>query len=192
MASAGSALKGSRLPNRSTFVALLRGINVGGHNKVPMKELKALCLELGLEDPRTVLASGNLIFESKSKSTATLAQKLEEGVKQEFGVSCRIFVLTAAEFSSVLQAARKSLPFRSSLDDGNKQVVIFLSRSAAPKAQQEFLEKHQGPELVEFGEHAVYIYYVQGQGRSKLDLSKTVELGTVRNRNTLGKIEELL
>lgn len=173
----------------STYVALLRGINVGGHNKVPMKELRELCLELGLENPRTVLASGNLIFDSELKSTARLAKRLEEAVLEKFGVKNPIFVLTATEFRQVLAAD----PIDPQGRDGNKLMVLFLPQSSTAKAQKDFLDKHTGPELVEFGERAVYLYYSEGLGRSKLNLANTVPApGTMRNRNTLKKLEELL
>ncbi len=172
----------------TTYVALLRGINVGGHNKVPMKELKALCLELGFENPRTVLASGNLVFECALKSPGAVAKKLQEGVEKSFSVKNPIFVLSAREFAEVLKAD----PIEPQGKDGNKLMVMFLPKAATAAARKRFLDRHKGPELVEFGERAVYIYYSQGQGRSKLDLSRTVEPGTTRNRNTLKKIEDLL
>jgi uncharacterized protein (DUF1697 family) len=135
-----------------------------------------------------VVASGNLVFESRLKSAASVRQKLEEAVQQRFSVKNPIFVLTATEFREVLAAD----PISSAGKEGNKLMVMFLPKAATGEAQKAFLEKHRGPEIVEFGERAVYIYYSEGQGRSKLDLSKTVEPGTVRNRNTLKKLEALL
>lgn len=172
----------------TTYVALLRGINVGGHNKVPMKELRDLCLELGFKNPRTVVASGNLVFESALKSAPTVRKKLEEGVKAAFSVSNPIFVLSAQEFQDVLEAD----PFDPVGKDGNKLMVMFVPKAATAAAQKAFAAAHQGPELVEFGSRAVYIYYSEGAGRSKLDLSKIVEPGTTRNRNTLAKIQRLI
>lgn len=172
----------------TAFVALLRGINVGGHNKVPMKELRHLCQQLGFENPRTVGASGNLVFETQGKDGAEVRQKLEQMVSSSFSVNTPIFVLTAEEFREILGAD----PIEPQGKDGDKLMVMFLPKAATTEARKAFYEAHQGPELVEFGGKAVYLYYPEGAGRSKLDLSKTVEPGTTRNRNTLGKILDLL
>ena len=80
-------------------VALLRGINVGGNRKLPMAELKALAAELGLNDPRTYVASGNLVFES-GLSGETLEKKLEAAIEKEFGFSVDVIGQTISNFSS--------------------------------------------------------------------------------------------
>jgi uncharacterized protein (DUF1697 family) len=174
----------------TTYVALLRAINLGGRNKVPMKELKALCSEIGLENPRTVLASGNLVFEATKTSAAKLRAALQEGVEERFGVSAEIIVLSAAEFRKVLADD----PLQEKGRKIDWLTVMFVSEPPSKASQKAFLEAHTGPEEVAFGEHAVYIYYSEGIGRSRLDLGKMKPplKGTVRNRNTLGKLLALL
>ncbi len=172
----------------TTFVAFLRGINIGGKNKVAMKELRELCVKLGFKNPRTVLASGNLVFESTEKSSTRLSEELQEGIRRTFGLSCAIVVLSVDDFRAILESDPIPAPGKKS----DWLTVMFFSQMPSPALLRKVLDGHEGPEIVEFGEKAAYIYYTDGIGRSKLNLGKAVhQAGTVRNRNTLKKVAEL-
>lgn len=154
-----------------------------------MAELRDLCGEIGLHNPRTLLASGNLLFDSPSSDPAGLSQQLEEAVAGRFGLKKRIFVLSPEEFRAILQAD----PIDPAGKDGAKWAVMFLDEAPSAADVKAFQERHTGPEEVHFQERAVYLYYPNGQGRSKLDLGRCVgSETTVRNQNTLQKILALL
>ncbi len=78
-----------------TFIALLRGINVSGHNKIPMPELRSLCAELGWERVQSYIQSGNLVFQAQSTPTK-LETQLEQAIERRFGLSIPIIVRAAA------------------------------------------------------------------------------------------------
>ena len=171
------------------YVALLRGINVGGHGKVPMKELRVLCEGLGWENPRTLLASGNLVFDCHQECQESLSSQLREAVKEQFEVDTPIVLLEEQEFLKILDDD----PIEAEGKRSDWLTVMFFTQMPSAATIAQALERHQGPEIVKFGSRAAYIYFSEGLGRSKLNLGKAVhEAATVRNRNTLKKVAELL
>jgi len=87
-----------------TFIALFRGINVGGNNIIKMAELKALFGELGFVDPQTYVQSGNVVFRAPEAGNDTLATTIEEAVKARFGLAPHVIVRGAAEWSEIIAA----------------------------------------------------------------------------------------
>lgn len=165
----------------SVFIALLRAVNVGGTGKLPMGELVRIARKLGLQEPQTYIASGNLVFEWAGSANAVkskLARTLAEYVGKEVGV----FVRTAAELAGVLQA--NPFPDR----PPNRTMVIFLD--TAPPADA--LEGVVGPagEEVRVGRREFYVHYPEGMGRSRLTIPGAKQ-GTARNINTVAKLVEL-
>jgi uncharacterized protein (DUF1697 family) len=169
-----------------TYVALLRGVNVGGRTMVSMAGLRSLLEELGYEDARTYIQSGNALFRAAG-SAAAIAKVIEQGVEQELGVGTTVLLRTSAELTKV---ARKH-PFGSAA----KVHVVFLS--AKPTAARvKALDPPYGPgeELLVAGRE-VYLNLPQGVGRTKLSLpwlerALGVE-GTKRSWNTVVKLAEL-
>lgn len=88
------------------YVALLRGINVGGSNKVDMKQLKAVFEEAGLSDVRTYINSGNVVFSSKSRGRARLSETLEKAIAKHFGFAVRVLVLDLKGMRAVVKAIK--------------------------------------------------------------------------------------
>src|SRR5262245_51232018 len=86
----------------STFIGLLRGINVGGHNKVPMSELRSLCAELGWKNIQTYIQSGNLVFMA-SGAPAALETKLERAIEQRFGFKVSVLVRAAKDWPAYVK-----------------------------------------------------------------------------------------
>lgn len=162
-------------------IALLRGINVGGSGLLAMKDLVALCSKCGFANARTYIQSGNVVFESALKEEA-VRQALEKALAAKMGKPVDVTVRTAAEMRAVLEAN----PFAEK--EPNKTVVVFLTG----KAPAEALRGVTGPagEQVRAGKREVYVYYPEGQGRSKLKLSLN-EAGTARNMNTVAKLVAL-
>jgi uncharacterized protein (DUF1697 family) len=163
------------------FIALLRAVNVGGTGKLPMTELKAMCVELGFEDVTTYIASGNVVFKSKLTEPRVRA-KLAERLRTFAGKDVGVLVRTPAEMKAVLAgnpypAAPKNLTYAIFLDD------------APPK---DALEKAVGrvDEQIALGVREIYATYPSGSGRSKLRIP-AAKAGTARNMNTVAKLAEI-
>jgi uncharacterized protein (DUF1697 family) len=162
----------------TVYIALLRGINVGGSGLLAMKDLVALCGKCGFAKARTYIQSGNVVFESDLKEEG-VRQALEKALAAKMGKPVDVMVRRAAEMRAVLEAN----PFPDT--EPNKKMVVFLTG----KAPVEALRGVTGPagEQVRAGKREVYVYYPEGQGRSKLKLPLKVA-GTARNINTVAKL----
>src|SRR3954468_14393721 len=105
------------------YVALLRGINVGGNKKVPMARLRELLQGLGYTEVATLLQSGNAVFTSKEKSPAKVVKQLEAAIAEEFGFEVSVVVRTRDEVA----AAIKANPLPGAEDNPSQFLVTFLS-----------------------------------------------------------------
>jgi len=164
----------------TSYVALLRAVNVGGR-QLAMADLKAIAEDLGLESPRTYIASGNLLFAS-SKSESAVRKQLEQALAEEMPSDVPVHVRTASEMA----AAVKANPFAD--EPGNRVVAIFLD--GAPPADALEKATNIADELMALGKREIYVHYPSGQGRSKLKIPAAAK-GTARNMNTVAKLAEL-
>ena len=162
-------------------IALLRAVNVGGTGKLPMAELKAMADELGLENTRTYIASGNLLFDTKLKES-TVKAKLEKRLEDYAGKPVGVMVRTGTEMEKVVE----DNPFGG--EPGNRVVAIFLDDAPPESALTE--PKNKNDEKSALGRREIYIHYPGGQGTSKL-IVPAAKAGTARNMNTVGKLAEL-
>jgi uncharacterized protein (DUF1697 family) len=162
----------------SIYIALLRGINVGGSGLLPMKDLAALCEELGFTSVRTYIQSGNVIFESNAKEEPVRAQ-IEKALEARMGKKIDVMVRTPDE----LRAALEGNPFPDK--EPAKVAVAFLLEPPLKNLLKDVVAP--GGEEVHLGRRALYIYYPDGMGRSKLKLPRMGPM-TVRNINTVGKL----
>jgi uncharacterized protein (DUF1697 family) len=165
------------------FVALLRAVNVGGTGKLPMKQLTMLCGGCGFDNVRTYIQSGNVVFESRRTEKA-VHDALAKALTERMGKPADLVVRTAAEMRAVLKAN----PFPDK--EGAKVAVAFLAAAMPRRALDDVVAP--GGEDVRPGKRAVYIYYSNGMGRSKLKLPKDLGVVTVRNINTVGKLVEMM
>ena len=174
----------------TVFVALLRGINVGGNKSIRMAELKALLEGLGLENVKTLLNSGNVVF-TASKGSGALTKELEDAVEKEFGFRPTIVLRTKARLKKILDAN----PFPDmAKDDPSHLLVMTLAKEAKTGAKASLAKAYSGPEEIEIKGENVYVSYPNGIGKSKLTnalLEKHVGVGTARNWNTLTKLVAL-
>jgi uncharacterized protein (DUF1697 family) len=176
----------------TTYIALLRAVNLGSHNKVSMADLKTLLAELGMANPQSLLQSGNLVFESKTRPTAPLEKLLEAGAAKTLGLKTDWFVRTGAEWQQAI--ADNPFPKEATLDPGHTVLMCLRDApsAAAVKAMQGAIT---GREVMKTkGRHA-YFLYPDGMGTSKLTL-KLIEkhlgtTGTARNWNTVLKLGAL-
>jgi len=164
-----------------THIALLRAVNVGGTGKLPMAELRALAEQLEFENPRTYIASGNLVFESALAANKVRA-KLEAALATHIGKPVGVVVRSAAELRALLEAN----PFP---DAPPNRVLVTLLNDPLP-ANWEDDVRHKKGEFLVAAKRELFVHYVDGQGQSKLRIP-AAEAGTARNLNTLRALLEL-
>jgi len=173
----------------TTYIGLLRAINLGAHNKIAMSELRAMLVKLQMEDPRTLILSGNVVFRSAEKSAAKLEQLLEAATAKHLGVTTDYFIRSAKEWSAVIAA--NPFPAEAKHDPGH--LIVMSLKDAPTAASVKALQAAiTGREVVQAkGAHA-YFVYPDGQGRSKLTNAMIEKAfgtrGTARNWNTILKL----
>jgi uncharacterized protein (DUF1697 family) len=176
----------------STYIALLRAINLAGKNRVDMAGLRELCAGLGLEDARTLLQSGNLVFTAKGAS-ASLERALEAEVKKRIGLDTDVFVRTAKEWEAIM--AGNPYPGQAERDPGHL-VVVFLKDAPGRSRAAALADAIPGREVARVDGRHAYIHYPDGIGRSKLTMAliekKLGTRGTGRNWNTVRKLGAML
>jgi uncharacterized protein (DUF1697 family) len=164
----------------TAYVALLRAVNVGGR-QLKMSDLKQVADQLGLEEARTYIASGNLLFTS-SKSEAAVQRELEAATSDHMGKTVEVMVRTAKELEAVVAGN----PFVG--EPGNKVVAIFHDH--APNSADIASAKNVTDERLALGTREIYVHFPSGQGRSKLKLGAKPP-GTARNMNTVARLADL-
>jgi len=175
----------------TSYVALLRGINVGGNKMVAMAELREMLTKLGFTDVKTLLQSGNAVFRGPARPSATLERQLEAAMPKHFGLSCDFHVRTAAELQTAIDA--NPLKAEAKKDPARMLVSFYkgpLDKAAVTAAQAAI----DGPEIVRADGRHLYMYYPNGQGNSKAGavVGKILKVnGTARNWNTVLKLAAL-
>ena len=170
-----------------TYVAFLRGINLGQTKKISMPELRTLAENLGYADVRTYINSGNLIFSSPKKA-ATLEEEIGAAIKATLGHSVDVAVRTPAQLSKILAAN----PY----PEGNPSqvTVAFLTKAAPADAKERVSAVATENEPFTFAGSEVYVHYSDGIGKSKLAERFSAIIGvssTVRNIRTVEKVRDL-
>ncbi len=175
-----------------TFIGLLRGINIAGHNLVSMADLRAVLARLGFEEPRTLLQSGNVVFRSNLSSGEKIEKLLEEEAKKRLSIDTPFFVRSVPEWESII----KRNPFPAAArSDPSHLVVVFFKDAPGPKAVKALQGAIVGREVLRVDGREAYITYPDGIGKSKLTMtlvdSKLETRGTARNWNTVLKLASL-
>ncbi|MEU9999083.1 DUF1697 domain-containing protein [Streptomyces sp. NPDC050848] len=184
----------------TTYAALLRGINVGGHRKVPMAELRSVLEELGHRDVRTYLQSGNAVFTTDADgpkdgapSADELTTGLQDAIEKRFGFRVDCLVRDAA----YLAAVADDCPFPAAELEGKQLHVTYFSEPVGPERFASIDQDAFLPEEFRLGDRVLYLYAPEGLGRSKLAealgrpaLTKGI-VGTTRNWNTVVKLVEM-
>jgi uncharacterized protein (DUF1697 family) len=165
-------------------VALLRGINVGGGRKVPMAQLRGVAEGLGLKRVRTLIASGNLVFEGERSEA-----ELEAAVQSHFGFPVDIMIRSAAQWSAYVAAN----PFPHEAEAEPKFLHLLIGKQPTAEAAVAWLTARAAPEEKVAGQgDALWIYFGNGAGRSKLATAPKHGPWTGRNWRTVETIEEML
>jgi uncharacterized protein (DUF1697 family) len=168
----------------ATYVAFLRGVNLGPSNKVSMPALRAMAEGLGYTDVATYINSGNLII-SSSKNAATIEREIATAIRETFGRPIDVAVRTPAQLKKIL--AENPYP------DGNPSqvTVAFLTKPPAKNAEDKVAAVAADYEPFIFSGQQVYVNYSHGIGRSKLAEKFSAIMGvssTVRNIRTVEKV----
>ncbi|APQ60545.1 hypothetical protein PPOLYM_01775 [Paenibacillus polymyxa] len=174
------------------YIALLRGINVGGNNKIEMKKLKQTFENAGLGHVTTYINSGNIIFSSQGDSNEELSLKLEQAILEDFSLPIRVIVRNMKEIQSIMEA----LPNEWSNDTQMKSDVLFLWDEINDISVLDKLPLKPGIGHVIYTTGAV-LYSVSKQQVTKSGLTKLVgtklyQQMTVRNVNTTRQINKLM
>ncbi|HEY4347141.1 MAG TPA: DUF1697 domain-containing protein [Gaiellaceae bacterium] len=178
------------MANGRRYAALLRGVNVGGKNKLPMSELRALIEGLGHEEIATYVQSGNVVFRT-TRAAPGLAAGIEAAIEDATGLRVKVLLRTHPE----LVKAAASNPYAERESTPSKLHVVFLSNAPA-RAAIESLDPDRSPgdRFAVIGSE-IYLDVPSGSGRSKLTLDyfekRLAVVATARNWNTLLKLIEL-
>ena len=171
-------------------IALLRGINVGKAKRVAMADLRALMEGLGYAGVRTLLNSGNAVFDAQGGTPAFHAKRLRAAILENTGVDCEVVVKTAAD----LAAAIAEHPLRRHAEDDARMLVMFM-QDASDLALLKVLEDGDwAPEAFAVGAHAAWLWCANGIIESRLQKAATKVLGarcTARNWATVEKLQAM-
>lgn len=173
----------------STWIVLLRGVNVGGRGRLPMAELREALEASGFEDVRTYIQSGNVVLRSPARSAARVEDQVKEVVAASHGLELGVQALRASD----LEEAEAGSPFR---DEPEEKTVHFLFLSAKPAAAgvKALAELAADSETFEVAGRVLHLHAPDGLARSKLAARAEAKLGveaTGRNLRTVRKLLEL-
>ena len=173
------------------YVALLRGINVGGNTMIKMEELRATFSSLGFDNVKSYINSGNLAFDAAKADDGKLAKKIHNAIKKDFGKEISIMVRSVAEIEEIIA----NNPYNGQFENDKDLHVFFLESELSPENRQLLLDKNSESELISVNVRAIYyllrisiIDSVLGKGF----IDKKLKVpATARNWRTVKKLAEL-
>jgi uncharacterized protein (DUF1697 family) len=173
-------------------ISMLRGVNVGGHNRINMESLRTMYESLGLRDAQTYVQSGNVVFRTTARDLVQLAKRIEVKIEQTYGFRPSVIVRSPSELREAIRrnpfAARRGI-------DPSRLLITFLATEPSLEARQKMLAIQADPEELRIEGREVYAYFPNGIGRAKLSsalIERTLKTpGTGRNWNTVTKLLEI-
>lgn len=172
-----------------TYIALLRGINVGGHKKVPMAELRKLLSNSGLKNVQTYIQSGNVIFQSSKTSISEIENNISKSIFNYFGFQVSVIVKSTSDLQTIFNGC----PF----SDEQKEKSYFIVLDKIPESEliDEVNQIAYENETFIIINKCLYFYSSVGYGRTKFNMTtferKLNVVGTARNYNTIVKLLSL-
>ena len=169
-------------------IALIRGINVGRAKRIAMADLREVVAGLGTRNVRTVLNSGNVIFQAQRPNLSKLALAIEAGIVKRCGFSAAVVVITAADLDAIIVAN----PLRSAARDHARYLVAFASGPTVLSTAKPLLKEAWAPDALAIGARAAYVWCANGMLESKLLKALTRLTGesvTTRNWATVLKLQ---
>lgn len=176
----------------STYIALLRGINVGGNKIIKMQDLKAMFLSLGAQKVRTYIQSGNVVFESDEESEYLLSAAIKDRIKEAFDFDVSVMIRTVDEMEQVL--VNNPFPLTEK-EDLKRWYVSFLPHEPSPEALEKLRIYEDGPDKLRFVGREMYVIYEVSTSQSalsKVPLDRMLGMPiTARNWNTVNKLVDM-
>lgn len=174
------------------YIAMLRGVNLGPHNRMKMEKLRDSLEALGFTQVQTYIQSGNVVFATGKTSPLALMNKMEAKILADFGLSVSVITTTAAEMNTVIQ----NNPFLEQRGiDRTKLHVTFLSETPRPPALEKLTLRQSGPDKFHCSGKSIYLYCPNGYGQTKLTnglFERVLSVrATTRNWNTVNKLHEM-
>lgn len=170
------------------WVALLRGINVGGKNRLPMADLSAMFVEAGCERVETYIQSGNVVFDATRELADGIPTRITEAIRLGFGYDVAVITRSGSEIANVVA----SNPFLGDTLDPTKLHVAFLADTPEMVSIAHLDAERSPPDQFSVHGREVYLHYSDGAGRSKLTLDyfkRTLQVtATMRNWRTVLKL----
>jgi len=175
-----------------TYLALLRGINVGGRNKIKMADLRALIAQLGLQDVMTYIQSGNVLFRSEDLSEEKLQRAIEEKIREVYQYEVKAMVILFSEWEHAYQ----NNPFLDAQDKALKFLHLsYLSEVPDKEKYQILAQTISGEDEIALGYQCIYLFAPGSYSRSKFTndyIEKKLGLrATARNWRTVSKLLEM-
>ena len=171
-----------------TWIALFRGINVGGKNILPMAKLKNDLESLKLKDVRTYIQSGNVVFDSSAKSPSSLATKIERKIEEQHGFRPSVLTISRDDLITAIE----SNPFPDAVADPKTLHFFFLAQPASKPDTQALNKAKSLTEEFELTDRVFYLHAPNGIGRSKLAANVEKYLGVVTTARNYRTVEKLL
>ena len=174
------------------YLALLRGINVSGHNMIKMDALKKMLENMGFQNVETYIQSGNVFLESDDENTASIGFKIKQEISKVFGYDVPVIMVSKTD----LELCFKNNPFLKEKDcDTKKLYVAFISKELTAAAINDLKISNFKPDEAAIDSNRIYIKYAIGAGKTNLD-QKYIEkklnvVSTIRNWNTVTKLLEM-
>ena len=176
----------------SVIISLLRSVNLAGHNKVKMEELRALYESLGFTDVQSYIQSGNIVFRTKSQDLARLSRKIEDEIDRRFGFRTHVILRTPSDLQSVL--AKNPFARRPGMEPG-RLLIDFLVREPSREALDKGRKLKTDLEELRIDGRELYMYFPNGMARPKISWGAVEKVlntpGTGRNLNTVRKLLEI-
>ncbi len=178
---------------QTQYLALLRGINVGGNNIIKMADLKACFESMGLTDVVTYIQSGNVIFKSAEKDNAKLTKKIESGLSERFNYEARLVVIS---YKQLKQAVEESPHGFGKQSDKFRYDVIFLKEPLTAKEAMKIVSMKEGVDTGSAGKDVLYFSRLIARASSshltKIIGTPAYQYMTIRNWNTTTKLLALM
>lgn len=176
----------------TTYIGLLRAVNLGGYNRIGMADLREFLTRLGLQDVKTLLQSGNFVGRSDVRSSSELERLVEGAAAKQLGLTTDVLVRSDTEWKTLI--AKNPFPKEAKLDPSHLLAVVL--KATPDRASVKTLEQAiTGREIVHVQGRCAYIVYPDGIGRSRLTSAvidnKLRTRGTARNWNTVLKLAAL-
>lgn len=173
----------------NTYITLLKGINVGGHKKLPMADLRELLTKSGFENVQTYIQSGNVILQSSEKNPQKIEETISNSILDHFGFDVSVLVITREQLYRIFNAS----PF----SEEKKQASHFMMLHDIPNDNlvKEASEKIYEGEEYQIIKNCIYYFYEKGLGQAKFNVNfferKFKTFATARNYNTMVKLLSL-